>query len=262
MSSSLLRVAAENRLKISQHEQEQRRAPRNLNQPPTTLLASPNASHQITQAAQGSQHPDASQPLAAVKLRKATIAKYAVQNYNPPAPHSSLESSVDFSDYGSLAGTADTSLDCSDTESEDTMEENEAQNGVPAAASHLNPEELNDLLTAVGAGLNSMPAAETSPASHSQTPAHVSEEQEEENRRVEAYYEAVSRNLPRGTIYVAYLRRLPADWQRPLYQCEDLDCAFHNFVNTEKTVSTCRVRTILGVMLTESTVQIRPGEGV
>jgi len=236
MSSLLLRVAVENRMKISRDAEEQRRAPRNQNQRPPPPPTSPNKAHRIMHIVQGSPNPDADQGkpqpsqqnsgkrfwssrLAGESLRR---AQFALENYNPPLTRSSLESSANSSAYVSSTRTADTSPDCSDTESEVSMEEMKTHKGISSgAAPRFNPS-LVPTTSTLAYGCR--------------------EKEEEEERRIEAFYEAISLNLPHGTIYVTYLNRLPADWQRPLYQCEDRDCTFHNGVNTNKTVSTCRAR--------------------
>ncbi|KAF8454478.1 hypothetical protein BGX38DRAFT_265210 [Terfezia claveryi] len=254
MSSSVLRMAVENRMKIIRHQEEQRRAPRNENNPPPTPLTPLNGASRIIQIAQGSRDPDTDQgrlhpsqqtsvnnklpgsPLAnpTEKLHKATIAQFAVENYNPPVTRFSQEPSGTSTAFMSSTSTEDTSLDCSDAESGSSIE-GTMQNGTSSpAVSRFNPNKLSDILTTMVLDAN-MPAPKSSPALTIPVFSQDPKEKEEEEQRLEAFYEATSRKLPWGSIYVTYLSRLPLDWQRPLYKCEDDDCTFHYDMDANKT---------------------------
>jgi len=241
-------------MKITRDAEEQRHNPRNHIQRPPPTPISLNQAIRIMQVPQGFLNPDAeqgkpqhSQQAFRKRFSRSRLAgerlpgtQLALENYNPP-PTRSRESLANSSSYGSSSLTAGTGLDCSDKEFKSTMEE-KTQNGTSSgAASRLNPHELNTNLTAVGRSASNMQALKTSPVPTTSILASGCDDKEEEDEhRIDGFYAALALNLPYGSIYVTYISRLPADWQRPIYQCADRDCAFHNGVHTNNTVSTCR----------------------
>ncbi|KAF8419217.1 hypothetical protein EV426DRAFT_702104 [Tirmania nivea] len=232
--SSLMRVAVENSMK-TRRDQEQRRSRRNRNQPPRPLINSTDEALRILQALQGPRNPDAGlgkasassvnkrfvSPLADYHemVRKITISQYAVDKYNPPAIRPSQASS------------AGSSSMCLDPECESSTVGRVEGGKAPATVPRFNTNKENNVPTVVGIGASSMPPPKTSKILAIGSLVDDSEEREKEERRVEAYYKAVSLNLPSGTIYVAYLSRLPPDWERPFYQCGDDECTFHSDMN-------------------------------
>ena len=222
-------------MKIRRHEEEQRHAPSQQNQPPSPHIIPPDEALRALHLAEGSPDPDAalgkpqrvvtnrqlSSPLAELKerLHRDTMSHFTVDKYNPPVTRPPQNFSVaSLACLSSANTTGTTSLNGVDTESESW----------------------------VGVSANKMPTPKSSQLLAIPICGARSEEKEKEEQRIDAFYEAVSRNLPRGTIYVTYLSRLPPDWRRPLYHCGGDDCAFHNDVNLGKVVRKCRKKQFQG----------------